>query len=429
MKHIIIVGGGAGGLELATRLGRKLGRKGKAKITLIDQNTTHLWKPLLHEVAAGTLDANEDELSYRVHASRNHYTFQQGQLTAIDHDKHTIALGALYSEVGNEIVPERTYRYDKLVLAIGSITNDLNVKGVSENCLFLDQRFEADYFQQVFLKNILRLQNKLIDKLNIIIVGGGATGVELAAELNYMVAQMESYGFDHIDPRRDYKISLIEAAPRLLANLPERISNLVAKELTSRGITVLTGEQVQEVTSNEIITASGKHIHGTMIVWAAGVKVPELAKHLDELSLNRLNQIKVNSYLQTTVDPDIYAMGDCAEALSSHDQLPLPPRAQVASQQAMYLSQVFACMLIHKTIHPFRYRDYGSLISMSARNTLGSLMGRFTGSFLIEGRIARIVYLSLYKKHQAILHGYWRVFLLTLANRLTRKIKPHFKLH
>lgn len=429
MTKIVIVGGGAGGLELATRLGRTLGKSGKAQILLVDQHPTHLWKPLLHEVAAGTLDANEDELNYLVHASRNHYNFQLGKMTGIDRKNRAIFLSAINSESGAEIIPERTLHYGILILAIGSITNDLNVKGVQENCLFLDRREQADLFQQVFLKNILRLQNKVLDELNIVIVGGGATGVELAAELTYTVDQVKSYGLDQVDTNRDLKITLVEAAPRILSNLSERISKLVKQELIKRGINVLENELVQEVTEDYIITQSGKKIKGTMIVWAAGVKIDKVTQNLDGLPINKLNQIKVNDYLQSVEDNDIYAIGDCAAVKQKNTDILVPPRAQAASQQATYLAYALKRRLNDKPVPSFEYKDYGSLISMSERNTLASLMGRFTGSFLIEGKLARLVYLSLYKKHQVILHRHWRVFLMTLANRLTRRIKPHFKLH
>lgn len=429
MNQIVIVGGGAGGLELATRLGKKLGKNSRAKIILIDQNPTHLWKPLLHEVAAGTLDAHEDELSYLVHASHNDYSFQLGRLSGLDRTRKVICLEPIKGNNGTEILPYREIHYDILILAIGSLTNDLNIPGVKENCLFLDKRDQADIFQQIFLKNILRLQNKLLDELNIIIVGGGATGVELAAELNYMMDQVEIFGFDQIDPKRDLKITLIEAAPRILSNLPERISTLVTKELLKRGIQVLTNERVKEVKHDTIITASSKVITGTMIVWAAGVKVDEITHKLDGLPLNHLNQIEITDTLQTVIDDHIFAMGDCGYLKLVDSKSGLPPRAQVASQQAIYLAKAIPKFIKGKHLSPFKYKDYGSLISMSERNTFGSLMGKFTGSFLLEGKIARLVYLSLYKKHQSILHGPWRVFLLTLANRLTRRIKPHFKLH
>lgn len=428
MKQVVIVGGGAGGLELATRLGNSLGKKHKAKIILVDQNPTHLWKPLLHEVAAGTLDANEDEISYLVHASRNHYNFHLGRLKGLNRQRKIIYLDAIKSENNIEVLPERELSYDILVLAIGSITNDLRIKGVKENCLFLDERKQADLFQQVLLKNILRIQSNILNELNIVIVGGGATGVELAAELNYMLDQVKKYGFDQVDPKKDFKITLIEAAPRILSNLPERISKVVTEELQKRNITVLVDELVKEIDNDTVLTNSGKKIRATMIVWAAGVKVDEITKELGGLPLNNLNQIEIKATLQTIVDDSIFALGDCGH-LTLNKKEALPPRAQVASQQAAYLAKNIPRFLEGKRLAKFKYKDYGSLISMSERNTFGSLMGRFTGSFLIEGKLARMVYLSLYKKHQAILHGPWRVFLLTLANRLTRKIKPHFKLH
>lgn len=297
MKHILIVGGGAGGLELATRLGKKLGRAGKAKISLVDENATHLWKPLLHEVAAGTLDANQDALNYFVHASLNHYYFQLGRMIGLNRQTKTIQLAPVMNDEDEEIIPARSVSYDVLVLAFGSITNDFGTPGVKEHALFLDDRHEADRFQQLFLKNLLQMQSTAsvdeTQKMRIVIVGGGATGVELAAELHYTVLQAVTYGLDNIIPERDIKITLLEAADRILPILPKRISTLATKELERRGIEVLTGERVISVSKNELKTASNKMIPATIIVWAVGVKVSEFEDKLDGLELNNRNQIVV----------------------------------------------------------------------------------------------------------------------------------------
>lgn len=186
LPRIIIVGGGAGGLELVTSLGLTLGKSHQAIITLVDNSATHIWKPLLHEVAAGVLDATKDELSYLAHARSHFYQFEWGRFSGLDRANHQITLDAVYDEQNKEIIPKRHLRYDILVIAVGSITADFNISGVKENCLFLDSRDEADYFQQQLLASLFRTHYQLKQQFaQLCIIGGGATGVELAAELRY----------------------------------------------------------------------------------------------------------------------------------------------------------------------------------------------------------------------------------------------------
>ncbi len=125
LHHIVIVGGGAGGLELATQLGETFGKNGKAKITLVDQNLTHIWKPLLHEIAAGSLNPHEEQTNYFAHAEKHHYEFVLGTLTAVNKDKKIIDL--IPPQVSKEQnIHIQQLSYDTLVLALGSVSNDFN---------------------------------------------------------------------------------------------------------------------------------------------------------------------------------------------------------------------------------------------------------------------------------------------------------------
>lgn len=432
IPHIVIIGGGAGGLELAIRLGKKLGKKQKAKITLVDKSLTHLWKPLLHEVAAGTLDSHEDEVNYLANASQNYFQFQLGELQGLNRAQRQINLAPVYNFENQEIVPARTLSYDILVIAVGSVTNDFNIPGVNEYCSFLDSREQADRFQQQFLANLMRAQNQqeplVPGQLDIIIIGGGATGVELTAELHYTVQQAVSYGLDHIDPKRDVKLTLIEAAPRILSALPARLSNAVTKELKSLGVDILTDERVTEITATGLQTSNGKFIPAFTKVWAAGVKGADFLKNLDGLETNKLNQLLVKPTLQTTLDENIFALGDCACCPQPKKNLPVPPRAQAAHQQAKLLAKSLARKLAGKSLLPYVYHDYGSLITLSRYDVMGNLMGGVV-SYMIEGKLARLVYISLYRQHQITLYGFWRVMLIVIADFLTRRVKPRLKLH
>src|SRR6478752_6602143 len=158
--QIIVVGGGAGGLELVTRLGAAFGRE-KFDIILVEKNRTHVWKPLLHEVAAGSLDANLDEVGYRSHGHRWGYRFFYGAMEAIDRDNRQVIIAPILDEDGREIMGRHRIRYDYLVLAVGSVSNDFGTAGVRQNCIFLDSRLQADRFRSKLLDHCLRVSRTL----------------------------------------------------------------------------------------------------------------------------------------------------------------------------------------------------------------------------------------------------------------------------
>jgi NADH dehydrogenase len=266
--------------------------------------------------------------------------------------------------------------------------------------------------------------------LGIVIIGAGATGVELSAELHKVVRELVSYGLDHIDPERDLAITIIEAAPRILPALPERLAAATLRLLARLNVAVLTGEKVVEVEARGVRTANGRLVPAAIVVWAAGVKAPDFLRDLDGLESNRLNQLVVEPTLQTTRDPAIFALGDCAACAWPGKEANVPPRAQAAHQQASHLARVLPRRLAGASPAAWRYRDFGSLVSLGRYSTVGSLMDSITrGSFMIEGYFARLMYLSLYQMHQYALHGLARVCLDTLVRLITRRTEPQIKLH
>jgi NADH dehydrogenase len=433
MSHrIIIVGGGAGGLELATRLGKTLGKRDLARVTLVDANLTHIWKPLLHEVAAGSLNSSEDELNYVAQAKWNHFEFQLGRMEGLDRNAKRIQLSATLDEQGEELVPARTLDYDTLVIAVGSTTNDFGTPGAAEHCLFLDTRVQAERFHRQLLNHYMRAhanQTERAEQISVAIVGAGATGVELAAELHHAAHELAAYGLDSIKPE-NMRITLIEAGPRVLPALPERISQPVHKTLEKLGVTVLTNAAVSEVTRDSLKTAQGQDIPASLKVWAAGIRAPDFLKELDGLESNRINQLQVRPTLQTTRDDNIFAFGDCAACPQpGEDGRNVPPRAQAAHQQASLLAKSLKLRIEGKALPTYRYRDYGSLISLASFSAVGNLMGNLTGSVMLEGWLARMFYVSLYRMHQMALYGVFRTLMLMLSDRIGRGTEPRLKLH
>lgn len=426
--RIIIVGGGAGGLELVTQLGNTLGKQKLAHIILVDSQLTHVWKPLWHEVAAGTLMTSEDEVNYIVHAFHHHFEFQQGSLQGLNRQHKQITLAAVTDSAGQEILPERALNYDKLVIAIGSVSHDFNIPGVKDYCYSLDSYQDCRHFHQQFLKNLMRLQEQLQSELTIAIIGAGATGVELAAELEFACQQALNYTHQSVSNRAKIDITLLEASPRILSPLPEKIANLTRDQLLRRQINILTGKQVSQVSADAIHTKDGLIIPAKLKIWAAGIKAAPFLSQL-ELETNPRNQLLVKPTLQTTWDDNIFAFGDCAACPQPDIEHLVPPRAQAAHQQASLLAKSLKRALQDESLPIYYYRDYGSLITLSHHGTVGNLMGRAIGNVTLQGKLAKFAYLSLYRLHQASLFGWWKTSLLITAQLITSKIRARLKLH
>jgi NADH dehydrogenase len=440
MHRIVIVGGGAGGLALATQLGKRLGRTGQAEITLVDAARTHVWKPLLHQLAAGSFDTHAEEIEFLAQARWNHFRFRLGSLVGVDRAERRVHLAASFDPAGLEITPAQTLPYDTLVIAVGSQTNDFGTLGAAEHTIKLDSPKAAKRFNERLINACIRAQSVPREagsgRLTVTIVGGGATGVELAAELHASARMLATFGFDHIHPEKDLQIVLVEASPRVLSQLPERLSVAAVRELRKLSIEVHTNERVVEVTADSVKMASGKVIQSSLTVWAAGIKASELLPTLgagDPLESNKLNQLVVSATLQTTRDPAIFAFGDCA-ACPQPDGSWVPPRAQSAYQQAMYLVKHLPGLVGLKPQRtpppPFVFKDQGSLVSLSGYSSVGSLMGSLTrGSLFVEGSLARLMYWGLHKQHQLALGGLRKMLLITLSEWLDRTYRPRIKLH
>jgi len=432
--HIVIVGGGAGGLELATRLGDALGRKKRACITLIDRSRTHLWKPLLHEVAAGTMDIDHHDLDYLAQARWHHFRFQLGCMEGLDRERRVVSVGPTYDEQGHELIPGRDISYDTLVIAVGSQTNDFGTPGAREYAISLDTPEQAELFHRRLIDDCIRADARAgplrPGQLKVAIIGVGATSVELAAELHNSTRELVAYGLERIDPEKDVKLTLLEAAPRILPAVPERVSEAAEELLRALDIIVITGERVTEVTAEGVVTEDGTKVPAELTVWAAGIKAPEFLKDIAGLETNALNQLVVRETLQSTRDSDVFALGDCACCPWPGHPRCVPPRAQAAHQQATHLARMMKRRLEGQPLAPYRYRDFGSLVSLGEYSTVGSLMGALLGgSIFIEGLFARFVYISLYNQHLYALHGFAKTLFDTLARLITRRTEPRVKLH
>ena len=436
--RVVIVGGGAGGLELATRLGDTLGRRGRAEITLIDRNRTHVWKPKLHEIAAGSMDMSAHEVSYLAQAHWHHFRYRVGAMVGLDRARREVLVAPYVDDEGQQVTAQRVFGYDTLVVSIGSLSNDFGTPGVAEHAMKLETAADAQRFRTRVINACIRAHAQATplrpEQLKVAIIGAGATGVELAAELHRTTREMVAFGLDRVDADKDIRVSVIEAAPRVLPALPQRLSQATESLLTKLGVEVHTDAKVAEVLPSGVKLADGRLLPAELVVWAAGVKAPDFLKNIAGLETNRTNQLVVKPTLQTSRDDDVFAIGDCAACAwpqADHGKGGMvPPRAQAAHQQASHMVKQIGLRLAGKPLRPYRYRDFGSLVSLGEFSTVGNMMGGLIGgSLMVEGLFARTMYLSLYKMHELALHGFAKVALDTLARLIVRRTEPHVKLH
>ncbi|RKS87577.1 NADH dehydrogenase FAD-containing subunit [Orbus hercynius] len=430
MKKIIIVGGGAGGLELVTRLGNTLGRKKRAQITLVDQNTVHLWKPLLHEIATGALNDQVDHISYQAHALRHHFTFKHATLLNIDRDNKRIlvsdadliALGCEQTQVELE--------YDALVIAVGSTSNDFGTPGVKEHAIFLDDQNSAIALRQTLLSTFIGFNanydcQSAADKVKIAIVGGGATGIELASELPHMIKTLNAHGYANLGTQM-LDITLVEAADRILPALPEKVSAGITQSLQNIGVKVLTKTMIVKADELGLYPKEGEVINADIIVWAAGVKAPDFLNNIAGLETTRNNQLIIKTTLQTTRDDAIFVIGDCASCKQENGQL-VTPTAQAAHQMVSVCAYNIEKSMQDLPLKKFKYNDKGIIISL--QDTAQGVVTMVAGKKLYaKGQFAMLIHRVLYRLHLGFVLGIIGCVRFTLATRVVKRVKSTLQL-
>lgn len=426
---IVIVGGGVAGLEIATMLGRRWRRQHHhaPSITLIDRDFAHVWKPMLHTIAAGTRDISQQQTTYIAQARDAGFAYQPGEMCGLDRVNREILIAPLNAPDDRLLVPARQLAYDTLIVALGSQANDFGTPGVAEHCMTIDSRQQADAFNREIRIRILQCLAQE-GELPIAIVGGGATGVELAAELVQLTQTAVAYGAEGLAAR--ISITLIESGPRLLAAFPQDISESTQARLESLGIHVKTHTRVNAANSEGFVLGDGSVVPAALKVWAAGIKAPEFMAQLGGLETTPGNQLIILPTLQTTLDPHIYAVGDCSSLKLPGAARPLAPTAQTAHQQAQHLIRHLPAAIERGTPIPdFVYRDFGALVSLGEYDAYGSL-GKFglLRDVTFKGRLAQLSHVMLYRSHQARLHGFWRGGLLWLVDHLNSRLRASIRL-
>ena len=439
-KRIVVVGGGAGGLELAIRLARLTRPGGRARVTLVDRLPTHTWKPRWHEIAVGLLVEAEEAASYAAQAARHGFDFVLGEVERLDPKRREVSLAAapqaaddpVAHAAGGDLLPARTLTYDAAVLAIGSTINDFGTPGVREHCYTLDTAAGSERLHRALLARAARVKVGVQGELRVVIVGAGTTGVELAAELRNAAGRLPELR-SLLRPDQ-LSLTLLEMADRPLPGSPPTVSAYARDMLAAHRVDMRFNAKVVQVTPDAVDMEGGDCVPADLVVWASGVKARSLATPLDGVRLGKNGRIKVDTQLRALDAGDgvvegLYVIGDCAAAPMGEGEV-VPATAQAAHQQAAFLARSLARQLRGRPALEFLYRYKGTLVSLGEGSAVGDLPTSSGGGKLrVSGLSAKLAYTSLYEAHLAELYGVWRTGALALSGALRRSAQPAIKLH
>lgn len=344
MTKILILGGGFGGVRVALDLEKKL--KDKAEITLVDKKSYHLFVPALYEVASA-YGVKKDPFAVRLKKTicvpysdifqGKKINFVQAEISAIDLENKTVAT------MGGEILD-----YDCLVIALGGQPADFGIPGVKEyayqfknieDALMLNQKLEE------LTKEVATGQRNR--PIKIAIVGAGFTGIELAAEFACCVKKLaKACGIKG----RCERIMLLEAGPKILPAVSEDERNYILRRLTRLGIEVIEGAAAEEVGSNYVKLKNGKQVEADLIVWTAGIRLPDLLEKTPVLPLTEKKKIKVNNGLELIGLPGVFAVGDNTEFIDPKTTKPVPALAYIAVDQGKIVAKNIRRLINNKKL-------------------------------------------------------------------------------
>jgi NADH dehydrogenase len=370
LPNVVILGAGFGGLTAARALSKH------AQVTLIDRHNFQTFLPLLYQVSTAGLAADHVAYPIRGALRKTNVQFRMGTPEKLNSAANELTL------TDGQVV-----NYDHLVIAMGSTTADFGIAGVKENALGMKTVGEALTIRSEVMRSYEEMcQQGNKDNLDIAIVGGGPTGVEMAGAFAELVrGPLRS---DYADAANRVRVSIIEAGPRLVPSFSESLSNKTQKDLEKLGVKVLTNTSVKEVLPDSILTLDGNTIPADTTVWAAGVKgVP--AMDLLHLPVTR-GRIDVSSTLQVTGYENIWALGDIAGVVGS-DGVPLPMVAPVAMQQGRFLAKQIQALTAAKPLENFKYKDKGSMATIGRHKAIVEVKG-----IRISGPIAWLAWLWLH---------------------------------
>ncbi|MBC8128734.1 MAG: FAD-dependent oxidoreductase [Rhizobiaceae bacterium] len=422
-RRLVVLGGGSGGLELAA----SLSSDPSLSVTLVDKVGAHIWKPRLHEFAAGTVNSTLSEISFYMIAKMRGFRFEQGSVTGIDRAAKRVTLAAIETVDDHEMAASRSVPYDTCVVALGGITADFGTAGVAENAVRLDAKIDADAFRERFVALMIHARETK-SPAHVVIVGSGATGTELAAHLRLSERAFFETPAAPVQAKL-LDLTILEAAPEVMPGADADLRAGILKRLAALDVTVVTGAKIVAVDPEAVRSASGEVWRSDSTVWAAGSLGSPVLARLGGLELDRKGRLLVDPYLRTTLDSGVYALGDAASVTPEGAVMALPPTAQVASQEAGYLARTLPKAMAGENVEPFHFRDKGKLVSLGNAGTVGLVGFARRDDLFIQGQFAKAAYHALQRQHQWAVLGLLRGSVAILADIISPTKGPALKLH
>jgi NADH dehydrogenase len=372
-SHVVILGGGFGGLYTALELEKRLKRRPDVTVTLLNDENFFLFTPMLPEAGASSIGTRHIVSPLRKLLRRTR--FAQVAVESID-----LARGAVSGRHSLTGAP-REFRYEHLVIALGGVSNYFNIPGAKEYSLPFKTLSDAIYVRN---HTIDKLEEAAVEPervgelLTFVVVGGGLTGVEVTGAINDFVREAARY-YPEIDSRR-IRMMLIEAGPRLMPELSESLAAFSEKVLTERGVEVRTGTAVVKVEENAFELSTGERIETGTLIWSAGV-MPN--PHIAALDVPKeRGRIRVSEDLEVEGRARVWALGDCAYIFDPGTNRPHPPTAQHAVREGKRVARNIAADYGTGRREPFRYRSMGQMAIVGERRGVAEVMGyRFSGLF------------------------------------------------
>lgn len=370
---ILILGAGIGGYEAFRSLSKQLKKKGIKKcITLIDQNNYFTFTPMLHEVASGSVQASHCAIPIRQCIHKTPHEFWQTKITHIDPIKKIVQTS------------DGEISYEYCVVALGSKTNYFGTPGAKLHTEHVRNLPAAIHLHQKFIH---LLEDKSISTINMVIVGGGATGVELAGQFSHLVKT----DIATLYPEKSIKITIVQSNESLLPFTPEKVRKITCEKLEKDGVHILLKTRVKEVTPNSVILTDGKTIPSNLTAWTAGFATTGDC-YLEEKYCQK-GQIVVTEFLQSKASEQLYAIGDISLVHNPETGTDLPKLGEIAHLQGEHVAKNICLQIKNKPLLPFTHKSKGTLIPIGDWFAVAHL-----GPFIFHGRFAwwlrRTVYLA-----------------------------------
>jgi len=412
--HVVIVGGGFGGLYTAKTLA-----KAKVRLTLLDRRNFHLFQPLLYQVATGALSPANIATPLRAILRHNANTqVMLAEVSGIDPANHRLLL------------TDGELTYDTLILATGVTHAYFGHDTWTQYAPGLKTIEDATTIRAHILKAFENAERetdpaRIRGWLTFVVIGGGPTGVEMAGALAELAQHTLKRNFRNINPA-EARVLLIEGTERILPTYPPDLSSDVTTTLTKMGVTVMTNAMVTDVQSDGVCYLQNnktEQIHVHTILWAAGIQASPIGRMVAQtlgVELDRIGRVIVQPDLTLLGHPEIFVIGDLAN-FSHQGEKPLPGVAQVAIQQGRYAAHLIKARLNGKTLPPFHYRDLGNMASIGRASAVADFGGLHLHGFIgwLAWLFIHIVNLIDFENRQLVmLQWAWSYFTRNRAARL-----------